>query len=93
MSKQRYVIEGTWSGYTSSQSRTVHREVTDWPKLAEWVGKAGGISYTDGTMLWLSVREARPRERVKQILGYRSLIRDCYYAGVSSVAALPRKSA
>lgn len=93
MSKQRYVIEGVWSGYNSSQSRVVHREVTDRQKLAEWVRDTGMISYTDGTCLWLSVREAKPRERVKQIHGYTLLLRECFYANVSSVAALPRKSA
>ncbi len=88
----RFVIEGTWSGYRSSQTRVVHRTVhkDSERKLRAWADANGSISYTDGTALWLTVREAKPRERVQVLNGYGSLIRDCVYHNVSSVAALPR---
>lgn len=90
--RKRFIIEGTWSGYTSSQSRVVHRTVhsPSWKKLRAWADAAHGICYTDGTMLYLTVRDCKPRERVHQIKGYDSLIMDCYYANVNSVAALQR---
>lgn len=88
MSRARYVIEGTWSGYHSGQQRVVHREVTRDAARVEWARTAGGIVYTDGTWLYIDVREARPRERVVEISGYGSLISDCVAAGVNSVSAL-----
>jgi hypothetical protein len=65
----RYVLEGTWSGYHSVQRRVVHREVIRKPI------ELSCIQYTDGTTLQIYVREARPRERVQEINGYGSLIR------------------
>ena len=90
----RFVIEGTWSGYTSSQSRVVHRTVhhSSWKKLRAWATATHAIRYTDGTCLCLSVRDALPRERIAQIPAYKSLIMDCAHYGVSSVDDLPRKS-
>ncbi len=89
MSRTRYVIEGTWSGYTSRQSRIVHREVTTWENKARKI-EAGcpGIRFTDGTWLYLTVRIARPREVVKPIHGYGSLIESCVRHGVWSVDEL-----
>lgn len=87
MSKSRYVLEGEWSGYTSSQQRVVHREVVS-KKTAEAANELGSIRYTDGTCLYLSARPCKPREKVQTILGYRSLINDCLMLGVSSVAEL-----
>lgn len=84
----RFVIEGTWSGYTSSQSRVVHRQVYSDKKLRAWAEKTSGIRYTDGTMLFLSVRDCKPRERVEEKKGYTRLINDCFRQGVSSVADL-----
>ena len=85
----RWILEGRWSGYTSSQSRIAHREViSGLPKLRAAIEAAHGIRYTDGTMLILSVRDAKPRERVQAINGYNSLIRDCAHYGVWSVAKL-----
>ena len=94
MSKsKRFVIEGEWSGYTSAQQRVVHRQVYPGArkKLRAWAEDAHGISYTDGTMLRLSVRECKPRELVKELRGYTSLIEDCFHHGVTAVAALPRR--
>ena len=71
----RFVIEGEWTGYTSAQRRVVHRKVypSSYKRLREWAARTHGIRYTDGTMLLLSVRDCKPRERVKEIAGYNSL--------------------
>lgn len=91
----RFVIEGEWSGYTSSQRRVVHRTVhpASFKQLREWCEKNWGIRYTDGTMLILTVRDCKPREQVKTINGYGSLIADCVLHDVASVSALPTKKA
>ena len=86
----RFIIEGTWSGYTSSQSRIVHRQVYPASRkaLRKWAEKTYGIRYTDGTVLLLSVRDCKPRERVSEIKAYTSLIQDCAHYNVDSVEAL-----
>lgn len=40
-------------------------------------------------MLYLSVRDAKPRERVVELTGYSSLIADCCRHNVSRVDDLP----
>ena len=67
----RYILEGEWSGYRSSQRRVAHRVVTKHPKRYE---KLKTIRYTDGTTLDLSIRPCKPREKVAEIHGYDSLI-------------------
>ena len=71
----RYVLEGEWTGYVSRQQRVVHREVID-RKLRERLASLHAIRYTDGTTLLIHIREAEPRERVKEVLSYRELIRE-----------------
>lgn len=68
---KRFVLEGTWSGYQSSQRRVVHRAVTTHPKRYE---KLKTIRYTDGTTLDLTLRPCNPREKVAEYDGYSSLI-------------------
>ena len=84
----RYIVEGTWTGYRAEQQRVVHRTVHKEKKFREWCEKTHAIIYTDGTSLILSVRDCKPRERVEVKDGYGKLIRDCFYAGVTSVAGL-----
>lgn len=86
----RFIIEGTWSGYTKAQAHVVHRMVypSSRKKLREWASKTHGISYSDGTMLYLDVRDCTPRERVQEKRGYESLINDCFYKNVNSVMDL-----
>ena len=86
---KRYVLEGTWRGYRSSQDRVVHREVVTSKSFLEWLHKTFCIRYGDGTTLELRTREAKPRERVQAINGYGSLIRDCFYHKVTAVDDLP----
>ena len=89
----RYIIEGEWSGYSSGQRRIVHRSVHQgaFKKLRSWVEKVGYIRYTDGTHLSLSVRDCEPRERVKELHGYDTLIQDCAFYDCHSVAGLREK--
>jgi hypothetical protein len=75
MAKKRFVLEGEWSGYHSGQQRVVHREVT----TSEARLKITGIRYTDGTCLYLTARPCKPRERVKPMLSYKSLLDDCVF--------------
>jgi len=82
---KRFVLEGEWSGYQSYQRRVCHRTVERNPKPFD---KLHSIRFTDGTTLDLSIRPCKPRERVKQIHGYDSLIRKCISQGVSSVEEL-----
>lgn len=76
----RFILEGTWTGYVSRQSRVVHREVVS-AKRAERLKKLHKIVYTDGTALLIFVREAEPRERVETSLSYRELINEAERSG------------
>ena len=88
MKSKRYIIEGTWSGYTAAQSRIMHREVTICEKRAEWSKNAGLILFTDNTSLYLNVREAKPYERDKAMKSYSKLINQCIRENCSIVARL-----
>lgn len=85
----RYVIEGEWTGYVARQQKIVHREVIDDKKVGKgFVEKAKAlrtIVYTDGTSLYVTVRAAKPREKINELLGYRSLIRDAVRKGGARV--------
>jgi hypothetical protein len=90
----RYIIEGEWTGYTSSQRRVCHREVyktsrtiTKSPFL-EAIRRIGAILFTDNTSLILHIREAKPREKVQEIHGYTKLIRKAVQTGQRSVAEM-----
>ncbi|CAM2142599.1 conserved protein of unknown function [Pararobbsia alpina] len=90
MNAPRYIIEGTWSGYTSTQRRVCHRTVHKGAEksLRAWAEKTYAIAYSDGTSLIIKVRDCEPREHVEEIRGYGELIRDCAHHDVSSVDAL-----
>lgn len=83
MSK-RFVLEGEWSGYRSSQQRIVHREVITEARANKF--NLDCIRYTDGTTLSLHVRPALYREKIEQINGYGSLIRKAERTGRSYVS-------
>ena len=91
--RARFIIEGEWSGYRSSQQRVVHRTVHQpgFKKLLAWAEKTHAIAYTDGTQLYIRVRDCKPRERIKELHGYDSLIQDCCHYDVASVNALQEK--
>jgi hypothetical protein len=86
----RFIIEGEWTGYQSSQQRIVHRQVypAGFYRLRAWAEKTNAIHYTDGTSLLISVRDTKPRERVKEMRGYTELIEDCARYDVNSVQAI-----
>lgn len=84
----RWVLEGTWSGYRSSQSRIVHCETTRSKSTLERFKKITCIRYTDGTTLDLRVREAKPREKIKENPSYHSLIYDCLAEGLSGYCSV-----
>lgn len=94
MKPTRFIVEGQWSGYTNSQRRIVHRTIhkVSQKTLFAWVKKNYSIRFTDGTVLMLSVRYCKPREQVKEINGYVSLIRQCVCYDVNSVAELPKET-
>lgn len=80
----RYVWEWTWSGYRSGQARVCHREVlTLSEKRLDKYKNLSCVQFGDGTTMSAELRQAKPRERVEQIKGYYSLIRDALYSGKS----------
>ena len=92
----RYVIEGTWRGYRSSQDHVCHREVYKsnraggGPFLAT-LRKMYSIPFSDGTALIVSVREAKPREKVIEKHGYTTFIRDAVYAAQDAERPAPAR--
>jgi hypothetical protein len=83
----RYILEGTWSGYRSSQERVCHREVI---KTPEYPVKS--IRFTDNTMLWLSVRPAKRGEKVVPIRGYDTLLSECRIFGLTGFVTVDQVS-
>jgi hypothetical protein len=89
----RYIIEGTWTGYSSTQMRIVHRTVHKLPgerRLIDWATKTHKIIYTDGTALILTVRPCKPKEKIHEINGYSRLIKDCALFDKTRVVDLPK---
>ena len=77
----RWMITGERSGPSNpagNYTRNVHREVTKDAQRAKWCTDHN-IPYSDGTMLYLSVRPMGHGERSKEPMknGYGSLISDC----------------
>lgn len=71
MRKERYLLEGTWLGYKSSLGRVCHRVVITNCKPYKHLKT---IEFTDNTLLDITLRKCLPRERIKEIKGYTSLI-------------------
>lgn len=89
------MIEGTWSGYSSSQRRVCHREFTNRAKFADAVRELRWIRFTDGTVLEINVTDIGDgrKSKPKPVNGYSTLIRECLYAGVNAVSDLPKYKA
>ena len=87
-----FEITGTWSGYSSSQSRICHRiYITDSQK-AEKVEQLHSIRFSDNTSLWISVHQISRKEDLHEENDqYSSLINSCLDQGVNSVIALKEK--
>ena len=79
----RFVLEGTWSGYRAEQRKVVHREILNVTRAKKHILRC--VRYTDGTTLDLTLREAKPRERIVQINGYGKLLREAEATGRSYV--------
>lgn len=84
-----FAIEGTWSGYTSSQRRVCHLCYTTDVVFADAVKDLGSIRFSDNTYLYLSVKQVTDKSELRpENDEYDSLIRKCVDQGVSSVAGL-----
>jgi len=79
MSRKRWVIEGTWSGYTGSQRHVCHRVVTTNPDKFD----VTCIGFSDNTTMLITKRECKPRERVTEKHGYDRLLEECAIKGLS----------
>jgi hypothetical protein len=77
---RRFIVEGEWSGYRVHQRRVVHRTVHT--RNREKYDKLGGLRFTDGTMLDITVRDCKPREKVQVINGYNQAIDGAIYKGL-----------
>lgn len=75
----RYVTECTWNGYHSGQARVVHRTVHQRKSPFRDITC---IQFTDGTTMDVETRPALPREKVKVINGYSSLLMDFFCRGM-----------
>lgn len=80
----RYIIEGTWRGYRSSQDHICHRKVyksnrKNGGPFIEKLREMHSIPFSDGTALIVTVREAKPREKVQEIDGYTRFISDAVW--------------
>ena len=92
----RWVCEGIWSGYQSSQQRVCHRKVITKKWKMEALKSINTVEYTDGTRLYVTVRTCLPREKVKEIDGYSSMLQEFINAGMKGyvkVADLNKKEA
>lgn len=84
---KRFVVEATWGGYTSSQAHVCHRSVeTFWRAGYEAIR---WHQFGDGTGMSVQVRDAKPRERVEQKLGYTKLLRDLAFQEYEKLRASP----
>lgn len=78
---KRFVVEAVWQGYRSGQERVVHREVLT--RNRDKYEAIKSVRFTDNTVMYIEVRDAKPRERVKQIKGYTEVIHGAAYKGLS----------
>jgi len=79
--RQRYILEGTWGSHHGAYHRTVIYNPDKYKDIKS-------IMFDDGTSLKLSIRQAKPYEKVEIIHGYDSLIDKCLRHGVNSVNEL-----
>jgi hypothetical protein len=74
VSRKRFVVECIWNGYSGQARVVVHRTVET--TFREAYEALRWHQFTDGTGMSIDVRDAKPRERVDQIRGYNTLLRD-----------------
>lgn len=86
----QYILEGTWSGYTSDQSHIVHREIlTSKSAAKKWEG-INQIRFTDGTFLFINVRLVKSREKVVQVPGYSLLMSQVLISGLKGTVDIEK---
>lgn len=74
MARKRFIVEAQWSGYHSGQQHVCHRTVETLFRAG--YEALGSHSFSDGTYMTITVRDAKPRERVEQKKGYNTLLRN-----------------
>ncbi len=79
---KRYVVECIWRGYRG-QLVPCHRVVIRYRREIEALQKIRSVGFTDNTAMSVTVRPTKPREKVKEIHGYSSLLADCVRLGLT----------
>lgn len=79
--RSRFIVEGEWSGYVSSQRRVVHRTVHTLHRAA--FEKIHDLRFTDGTALYITVRDAKFREKVEVKDQYSTALMGAVYKGLT----------
>lgn len=77
-SRSRYVVECVWGG--PSRSWTCHRRVHPKARALRYA-QITSVQFDDGTSMSVSVRPAKPREKVREINGYTTLLNRFIDAG------------
>ena len=84
-----FCIEGTWSGYTSSQRRICHRVYMTDGEMADKIKAIRSIRFTDGTALYVSVSPVfRKEELLDENRSYDALIDEAVRTGKTDVAEM-----
>lgn len=85
-----FMVEGTWTGYRSSQQRNVHRHYITSQEDANKLSSAYSIRYTDGTSLILTVKKVKNKaELTPKNENYLKLINLCLKYDKWAVEDLP----
>lgn len=78
--RKRFVLEATWRGY-DGRPRVVHREALT--VFRDRYAAIQSIVFTDGTLMYVTVRDATPRERLTEIHGYTAVLHGAALKGLS----------
>ncbi len=79
---KRYVVECIWRGYRG-QLVPCHRRVIRYKRQVQALSKIHSVGFSDNTTMSVTVRPAKPREKVKEIRGYDELLADCVRLGLT----------
>jgi len=78
-SQKRFVLEGTWGGYSSNQVHVCYRRVIH-GNMVKRYSRVTSVIFSDGTNLYLNIRPRVPREKVVQLRSYDNLVDDAVYS-------------
>ena len=73
---KRHVVECVWHSF-SGRLIPCHRRVLRHKYEIEALSKITAVGFTDNTSMSVSVRPAKPREKVTEIWGYHKLLDEC----------------